>query len=316
MRSRPETRFILIRHGQSDFNLQRRIQGCSDEPRLTDRGRSTADQAAEYLLRAGVTRIISSPLRRAFEFATRIRFGLGANLDLRPEARLREVDLPRWEGLEISSVERNQPEVYRAWRERPDCFEMAPGLKPVPELYARAASFWREMSGQFAGETVLLVTHSGTIRALVSTALGIPPTRFHSIQQSNGGLTILDSSPAGFTLVCLNSTGYLGEGLPKLKDGKTGVRLALLASGAFEEFRLRLQNAIRANGVQTHVRLLDAPELKRHVAQALGSSSAERQLRMVPLGLSVMHYVAQNRLPVVQTIELPQSQVWGRNETC
>jgi probable phosphoglycerate mutase len=315
MRSRPETRFILIRHGQSDFNLRRRIQGCSDEPRLTDRGRSTADRAAEYLLRAGVTRIISSPLRRAFEFAGRIRFGLGTNLDLRPDARLREVDLPCWEGMEISSVERNHPEVYCAWREHPECFEAASGVKPVPELYTRAASFWRDSAGQFAGETVLVVTHSGTIRALVSTALGIPPSRFHSIQQSNGGLTILDSSPEGFTLVSLNSTGYLGEGLPKLKDGKTGVRLALLARGALEEFRLRLQHAIRANGVQTHVRLLDGPELKRHVAQVLGSA-AEPQLRMVPLGLSVVHYVDQSRPPVVQTIELPPSQVWGRNETC
>jgi len=308
MPSRPETRFILIRHGQSDFNLQRRIQGCSDEPRLTHRGRSTADQAAEYLLRAGVTRIISSPLRRAFEFAGRIRFGLATDLDLRPDARLREVDLPRWEGMEISSVERNQPEVYRSWREQPDCFEVGPGMKPVPELYARAASFWCDAAGQFAGETVLLVTHSGTIRALVSTALGIPPARFHSIQQSNGGLTILDFSPEGFTLVSLNSTGYLGEGLPKLKAGKTGVRVLLLARSAFEEFGPRLENT---KGVETQVRLVDPPEMKRQVAEVLGS-----QLRMVPLGLSVMHYVDQNLPPVVQTIELPQSQVWGSERCC
>jgi probable phosphoglycerate mutase len=315
MRSRPETRFILIRHGQSDFNLQRRIQGCSDEPRLTDRGRSTADRAGEYLMRAGITRIISSPLRRAFEFAGRIRSGLGTSLHMWPDGRLREVDLPLWEGMEITAVERGQAETYRAWREQPDRFEMNPGLRPVSELYSRAAAFWRETARQSAGETVLVVTHSGTIRALVSTALGISPARFHSIQQSNGGLTILDSSPAGFTLVSLNSTGYLGEGLPKLKEGKLGMRLALVGRCAFEEFRPRLQNAIRANGVQTHVRLLDAPEMKRHIADALGSA-AEPQLRMVPLGLSVMHYADRGRPPVVQTIELPQSQLWGGSETC
>jgi len=315
MRSRHETRFILIRHGQSDFNLQRRMQGCSDEPRLTDRGRSTADLAGEYLMRAGITRIVSSPLRRAFEFAGRIRSELGKDLYMWPDARLREVDLPLWEGMEIAAVERDQAEPYRAWREQPDRFEMSPGLRPVSELYARAAAFWRETAGQFAGETVLVVTHSGTIRALVSTALGISPARFHSIQQSNGGLTILDSSPAGFTLVSLNSTGYLGEGLPKLKEGKMGIRLALLGRGAFEEFRPRLQNAIRANGVQTHVRLLDAPELQRHIADALGSAAGP-QLRMVPLGLSVMHYADQSRPPVVQTIELPQSQIWGGSATC
>jgi probable phosphoglycerate mutase len=319
MRSLPEsrrTRFILIRHGQSDFNLQSRIQGCSDEPALTDLGRSTADRAAEYLRRAGITRVLASPLRRAFEFAARIRAGLGTGADLCRDNRLREIELPLWEGLEIATVKRTDPEAYRCWRERPDRFVMGARFQPLPELYARAVSFWRACAERFEGETVLVVTHSGTVRALIAAKFDISPARFHSIQQSNGGLTILDSSPAGFELICLNATGYLGERFPKLKEGRRGRRVVLLATGdegmsALEEFRPRIEACSGENAVPMRVRVLDPADLRRKVAQALGSAAAESQLRKISRGLSVMHYPDQDRPPVVQMIELPESQVWA-----
>lgn len=314
---RPATRFILVRHGQSDFNAQGRVQGCSDEPSLTDAGRRTADEVARYLQRAGISRAIASPLRRARDFAGRICSFL--RVPVQNDDRLREIHLPLWEGLEIAALERNEPELYFWWRERPHSFVMHSGWRPVPDLYARAAAFWQDSADRFSGETVLVVTHAGTARALVATALSISPDRFHSIQQSNGGLTILD---AGSELVCLNATGHLGERLPKLKDGRTGVRVLLMGKLAYREFGPRLEGVaidrvIEApqpvpfgQGFQTQLWVLDPPAVARQIAHALGDNVPDYRIRKAALGFTVLHYTSSARPPVVQTIDLPETQRW------
>ena len=318
------TRFILVRHGQSNFNLLGRIQGCSDEPSLTDLGRSTADRVAAYLRRASITRIVTSPLRRAREFAGRVRTGLdksGFISEIARDERLREIDLPLWEGLEIGHVQRTEPASYRLWQERPDRFVMGSTLRPVIELYARAASFWRDAEKIYRGETLLVVTHSGTARALVGAALGISPAHFHSHQQSNGGVTILDlaeQTTRGYELVCLNATRHLGQGLPKLKQGRQGFRLLLFARDGggrdtFDEFRSSLKEMPAREdrtGVQTLTILAESSEVRRRVAQALGGTATDPCFRNLALGVSVLHYVSQDAKPVVQAIELAESQVF------
>jgi phosphoserine phosphatase len=330
---RLHTRFILVRHGQSDFNAQGRVQGCSDEPSLTDTGRRAADDVAKCLRDAGVSHVVTSPLRRACDFAARIVVLLkdAAPLPVEDDNRLREIELPLWEGLEIAALERSEPELYRWWRERPQSFVMRSGWRPVPDLYARAASFWRDSADRFRGQTVLVVTHAGTARALVATALGISPDRFHSIQQSNGGLTILDTEDGagGFELVCLNATGHLGESLPKLKDGRTGVRVLLLGNeaaglSAYREFQPRFEGisidrcvadsapeAMQLGpGFHTQLWALHPSEVKLQLARVLGENVQEWRFRKAPLGLTVLHFASSNRPPILQMIDLPESQRW------
>jgi broad specificity phosphatase PhoE len=330
---RLHTRFILVRHGQSDFNAQGRVQGCSDEPSLTNAGRRAANDVATYLRRAGINQVITSPLRRACDFAARMVVLLkdSAPLPVEVDGRLREIELPLWEGLEIAELERSEPELYRWWRERPQSFVMRSGWRPVPDLYARATSFWRDSADRFRGQTVLVVTHAGTVRALVATALGISPDRFHSIQQSNGGLTILDTEDgaSGFELVCLNATGHLGESLPKLKDGRTGVRVLLLGNetaglNAYRQFRPRFEGIsidrcvtdsppqpVRIGpGFHTQLWALHPSEVTRQLARALGENVQDRRFRKAALGLTVLHFASSNRPPVLQMIDLPESQRW------
>ncbi|MEL6816486.1 MAG: histidine phosphatase family protein, partial [Cyanobacteria bacterium J06598_3] len=127
---------------------------------------------------------------------------------------------------------------------------------PVQDLYRDARRFWMKILSRHVGRKLLIVSHSATIHALLSTALGLPPECHHSLQQSNCGISELEFfglpsfSQASFGQVSfgqssfgrptpgacvqlhqLNQTTILGELLPKLKVNKQGLRLLLVPSG-------------------------------------------------------------------------------------
>ncbi|MGZ3305814.1 MAG: histidine phosphatase family protein [Asticcacaulis sp.] len=100
--------FFVLRHGQTDWNLQARLQGSTDIP-LNDTGREQARQAAELLHGLGITRIVSSPLSRALETARIVgeRLGLAPDID----GRLIERNFGLFEGLTLDEVRRERIEM-------------------------------------------------------------------------------------------------------------------------------------------------------------------------------------------------------------
>jgi probable phosphoglycerate mutase len=150
------------------------------------------------------------------------------------DARLREIELPLWEGLSFAEIRRRFPDQFLTWRLHPDLMLMpaAWGASqfPVQDLYSRVRLVWRNLLADYAGKSILLVTHGGTGRALITTALGIGPQCFHSVQQCNCGISRLRFAAErdGAQLELLNDTTHLGDRLPKLKEGRTGVRLLLI----------------------------------------------------------------------------------------
>jgi probable phosphoglycerate mutase len=233
-----ETQVWLLRHGASTFNAQHRCQGSCDEPELTPQGREQAGLGAERLSSEGIGAVISSPLRRASDTAWCLLKAMGAQdrkITFETDARLREIDLYEWEGLSLEEIPRRFPEQYRDWRLRPGEFRMQLGNNevqyPVRSLYDRVRLFWNYLLTAYAGKSVLLVSHGGTIRALIASALGLGAMHFHSFQQSNCGVSRLrfrcDSQQAKLDL--LNDTAHLGDQLPKLKEGRRGLRLLLIS---------------------------------------------------------------------------------------
>lgn len=242
--SEAATRVILLRHGASTFNVEGRYQGCSDKSLLTQEGRTSARVSGERLKSEGIAVVISSPLRRAAETAREVRGVLqqsGDGVPLFTDARLREVDLPVWEGLRYDRVKREFPAQLSAWRLNPSELRMrlASGEDsfPVRNLYRRAESFWKDIVATYAGSAVLLVTHSGTARALVTYALGLGIDHFQRVQQSNCGVSCLTvRQPAGQPkLELLNDTAHLATALPKLKEGRTGVGLLLIMADSDDD---------------------------------------------------------------------------------
>ncbi|MEH2073883.1 MAG: histidine phosphatase family protein [Nostoc sp.] len=239
------TRVIIVRHGQSGYNTERRIQGRTDASTLTEKGRNDASLAGKALSNIVFNAIYSSPLQRAKHTADIIHSELATHPEqsavIQVSNLLLEIDLPLWEALLTSEVKQKFAEDYRTWHQRPDELRMllndAEGTRehfPVLALYEQARQFWQETLSQHQGETILIVGHNGINRALISTALGISASRYHSIQQSNCGISVLNFAGGlgePVQLESLNQTQHTGEALPSLRPDHQGVRLLLVRHG-------------------------------------------------------------------------------------
>jgi phosphoserine phosphatase len=226
------TRVVLVRHGQSTYNAEKRHQGCSDRSTLTEKGAQMAHQTGLFLHLLNIDAVYSSPLKRAYQTAQQMLMTLpnGDSLPLHTSDLLQEIDLPAWEGLPYQVVRERFADDYRHWKEQPHMFQT------VLDLYERASRFWETVIPRHSDQTLLVVSHSGAIRALISTALNLAPNYYHQLQQSNCGVSILNFSswnPLAHSvqLEMMNSTVHLGEILPKLKEGRQGLRLLLLPCG-------------------------------------------------------------------------------------
>jgi broad specificity phosphatase PhoE len=239
------TRVIIVRHGQSGYNTERRIQGRTDASTLTEKGRNDASLVGKALSNILFNAIYSSPLQRAKHTADIIHRELATHPEqsavIQVSDLLLEIDLPVWAGLITAEVKQKFAEDYRTWHQRPDELRMllsdAQGTRehfPVLALYEQARQFWQETLSQHQGETILIVGHNGINRALISTALGISPSRYHSIQQSNCGITVLNFAGGlgePVQLESLNQTQHTGETLPSLRPDHKGIRLLLVRHG-------------------------------------------------------------------------------------
>ena len=235
-------RVIILRHGQSSYNSQGRIQGRSDLSVLTDRGLADAKLTGEAFQGLKFDKVYCSPLQRAQQTAGTVLAQLGQQEQLQADERLLEIDLPLWETMFNQEVREKYAAEYRTWKERPHELKMplpqADGTErdffPVLDLYAQATAFWQEILPQHQGQTILLVAHNGINRALISTALGIPAQLYHSIQQSNCGVTVLNFSGGwgeNVQLESLNQTSHLGQQLPTHRPQNRGPRFLLIRHG-------------------------------------------------------------------------------------
>nr|WP_210391423.1 histidine phosphatase family protein [Synechococcus sp. PCC 7502] len=241
------TRVILVRHGESTSNSAGMVQGRGNsdrpdlQPPLTQKGQQQAKLAGLALANLAIDTAYCSPLVRANQTANLILENRSINLNT--HENLREINLPQWEGLTFGEVRSQYPEQYNNWHHAPEQLEMSrpTGEKfyPVLDLFEQAQSVWAEILPKHDGQTVLLVAHSGINRALIASALGIAPSRYHYLHQSNCGISILNFRQSGETytaqLESLNLVSHLqaisGDVLPPTKKDHAGIRLLLVRHG-------------------------------------------------------------------------------------
>ncbi len=238
------TRVILVRHGQSDYNAAKRFQGSRDEPRLTAKGWKTAVACGEYLSQTDFDVILCSTLKRARQTAEGIHSTYRSGKPVPPivyDARLREVHLPGWEGLLIESVRDRYPAEYELWKESPERLVLPLRLtqdepdtlsfSPLGDATDRVRGFWNDLLVHRRGQTVLIVGHGAAISVMLAVAMKLPIRDVHRVQQSNGGVSCLEFSGCNAIsarALYINCTQHLGEILPKMKEGRTGLRILLL----------------------------------------------------------------------------------------
>ncbi|MDJ0725053.1 MAG: histidine phosphatase family protein [Prochloraceae cyanobacterium] len=234
------TTVIIVRHGQSTFNAQQKIQGKSDLSVLTEKGISDARQVGKTLENFNFDAFYCSPLTRAKQTAETIVESLENAPELQTHQKLQEIDLPLWENLTKTEVKTRFAADYRQWKEQPDRFKMVlDGGKehfPVPTLYQQAREFWQEIISQNQDKTILIVAHNGINRCLIMSAIGIPVERYHTIQQSNCCINVLNFTGdfgEPVQLESLNQTSHLGITLPSPRQDKY-TRLLLVRHGETE----------------------------------------------------------------------------------
>ncbi len=231
------TRVIIVRHGQSTYNAQKIIQGRCDKSVLTDQGIADAQKVGQALSEIKIDAFYCSPLQRAKQTAEIIHRSLSNPPALQSTEKLLEVDLPLWAEMKKDEVMSTFAEDYRQWKNHPQDFKMSLEGKehyPVPSLYQQAQDFWQETIAKHQEQTVLITAHNGINRCLIMSAIGISIDRYHSIQQSNCCINILNFT-GGFgepvQLESLNQTSHLGLPIPPFRPAHTGPRLLLVRHG-------------------------------------------------------------------------------------
>ena len=177
------TRIILLRHGETAWNLEGRYQGHLDSP-LTPRGESQARALARRLAGVEFAALYSSDLGRASR--TAVVISQSTNHEVRPDPRLRERHLGIFQGLLKSEIKQKLAGEYRLFKTAGPDHAMPDGESPRQSA-ERSLACLEELARQHPGETIVVVAHGGTISALLRHTLGIPlgtPRRFERFNAS------------------------------------------------------------------------------------------------------------------------------------
>jgi probable phosphoglycerate mutase len=166
------TTLLLARHGETDWNAQRRWQGHSDPP-LNERGREQARELAAAL--DGVDVIYTSDLARARETAEILGARLG--LEVRLDPRLRERSFGAWEGKTWDELEQGFADALERWRAGET--HGPEDAEPYADFSRRVESFLEDVVHRHPGARVLVVGHGGSIRAIHALAEGLDYARDH-----------------------------------------------------------------------------------------------------------------------------------------
>ncbi|RVU26181.1 bifunctional RNase H/acid phosphatase [Streptomyces antnestii] len=206
--------FVLLRHGETALTPEKRFSGSGGgDPELSAAGREQAERVAAALAARGtVEAIVSSPLRRCQETAGAVAARLG--LDVHIEEGLRETDFGAWEGLTFGEVRERYPDDISAWLSSSKA-EPTGGGESFAAVSRRVAAARDRLVGQYAGRTVLLVTHVTPIKTLLRLALGAPPESLFRMELSAASLSAVAYYRDGNASVRLfNETAHLRTNNP------------------------------------------------------------------------------------------------------
>ena len=202
------TKLLLVRHGITEANSARRFAGYSDVELAAD-GYWQGEQLFNRLVDQSVDAVYSSDLQRARVTAEVVSAGRELDIIVCPE--LREMNYGDAEGLTFGEIQQSYPELG----EMVEKFDLAlefPGGESFRGFIDRSVSFLDRIAHHTEEETVLVVSHSGTLRVLVCHLLGIDQNHWRQIRLANASLSIIDTYQRGAIIGLLNGTAHLKKG--------------------------------------------------------------------------------------------------------
>ena len=199
------TRFLLLRHGQTELSTERRYSGRGDVP-LTDVGRQQAKAAAARLSKLDFSAVLSSPLGRTRQTAAEVASASGHTVEI--HEGLIETDFGAWERLTFLEAAERDPELHHRWVGDPSV--APPDGESFDTVHARVRRTRDELVGRYAGETIVVVSHVTPIKSLLRIGLDAGPSLLFRLHLDLASLSIVECYPDGNASVRLvNDTSHL-----------------------------------------------------------------------------------------------------------
>ncbi len=202
-------RLILTRHGETDWNLERKTQGRTDTS-LTEAGRAQARGLAKRLINMSFDCVYTSPLERAAETARIL--AASRSVPVISDQALTELNFGEWEGLTFAEIGEAFPEQLEIWSQAPNACPI-PGGEPFMAVVERCEAFLKRLVERHEGFTVAAVSHSVPTKVIAALCLGVPLDKLHNIRIDNVSFTVIDFYGGRTVVRVLNDTSHLPEGL-------------------------------------------------------------------------------------------------------
>lgn len=202
------TRIIAIRHGETSWNADARIQGQTDIA-LNDTGRWQAGRVGKALAGEPISAVYSSDLERAHETARPIAEAAG--IPVIPHEGLRERRFGMFEGKTFDEIHETWPDHAQNWRRRLPEWAPPEGGESLLELRARVTKTLHDLASRHPGEQIVVVAHGGVLDALYRVATGQEVNSPRTWELPNGAINRLLWTPEGFTLVHWSDTQHLED---------------------------------------------------------------------------------------------------------
>lgn len=199
------TRILAVRHGETAWNRDTRIQGHTDID-LNEHGRWQAAQLAQALAEEPIDAFYASDLSRALETAQAV--ARRHDKPVHTHAGLRERCFGRFEGHTWAELEARYPEESTAWRKRVPDFA-PPGGESLLQLQDRVVRAVNELAARHPGEQILVAVHGGVLDILYRAATRLELQAPRSWELPNTGINRLLWSPEGLSLVGWGDTQHL-----------------------------------------------------------------------------------------------------------
>jgi probable phosphoglycerate mutase len=214
--------FLLVRHGETDYNKKMVIAGRLPGVHLNKKGQHQAEALAEKLSALPIKAIYASPLERTMETAQPLAKAL--QLEAVPTPGLLETDCGEWQGQSVRKLRRLK--IWRSLQGSPSSF-CFPGGETVFECQHRMVKVLDDLRRQHSpADMVVCISHSDPIKMLVAHYLGMPLDHFQRLSISTASITVLQISENGSHLVMLNYNPEFSWDIfkPKVPRKKSGAR--------------------------------------------------------------------------------------------
>ncbi len=208
------SRLLLVRHGETEWNRQKRFQGQIDVP-LNNNGHAQARRASEFLANVKIDKAFSSPMLRPKDTALEI-LSKHPHIKLELFEELKEISHGLWEGKFEHEIEAEFAGQLDIWQSQPETVQMPEG-ENLQQVWDRIAIILQKIVESVpAGETALIVAHDAVNKAILCLLFDFTPEQFWVFKQGNGGVSVIDY-PQGADgrpiLQSCNITTHLSEGI-------------------------------------------------------------------------------------------------------